>query len=86
MERALVIHDEGDREVPFDDGASIAAAWPGARLVQTTGLGHRKILRDEAVIATVTSAITEGSPARTPLEILEEELFHPDERRVRTRS
>src|SRR5687767_4598939 len=25
----LVIHDEGDQEVPFNDGRAIAAAWPG---------------------------------------------------------
>jgi pimeloyl-ACP methyl ester carboxylesterase len=47
----LVVHDRGDREVPWADGAAIAAAWPGAELWSTEGLGHRKILRDPAVIA-----------------------------------
>jgi len=47
---ALVIHDTGDREVPFEDGAAVAAAWPGARLLSTAGLGHRRILRDPGVL------------------------------------
>jgi len=46
----LVLHDRDDAEVPWKDGAAIAAAWPGARLITTTGLGHRRILRDEVVV------------------------------------
>ncbi len=51
---ALVIHDENDREVPLAQGERLAAAWPGAQLVRTRGLGHRRILRDPGVIRTVT--------------------------------
>jgi pimeloyl-ACP methyl ester carboxylesterase len=40
----LVLHDEGDRQVPFAHGAAIAAAWPGARMVPLTGMGHRRVL------------------------------------------
>jgi pimeloyl-ACP methyl ester carboxylesterase len=46
----LVIHDAADVEVPWDEGATIAGAWPGAELSTTRGLGHRRILRDSAVI------------------------------------
>ena len=46
----VVFHDRGDTKVPFTDGASIAAAWPGAQLVQTRGLGHHKILREPEVV------------------------------------
>ena len=46
----LVIHDRGDDEVPWSDGAAIASNWPGARLVTTEGLGHRRILRDARVV------------------------------------
>ena len=46
----LVIHDRDDKEVRWEDGAAIAGAWPGARLETTTGLGHRRILRDPVVI------------------------------------
>jgi pimeloyl-ACP methyl ester carboxylesterase len=42
---ALVIHDTGDRRVPFDLGVLVAAAWPGARLEPTEGLGHLRILQ-----------------------------------------
>lgn len=48
---ALVLHDPDDREVPFEDGERLAAAWPGARLVPMPGLGHRRILRDERALA-----------------------------------
>jgi pimeloyl-ACP methyl ester carboxylesterase len=49
----LVIHDHQDDTVPFSDGAEIARSWPGARLVETTGLGHRDLLRDPAVLSRV---------------------------------
>lgn len=47
----LVIHDREDRETSWHEGAEIASAWPGARLVSTTGLGHRRLLRDASVVA-----------------------------------
>jgi predicted alpha/beta hydrolase family esterase len=47
---ALVIHDVDDRDVPHGESARLVAAWPGARLVTTQGLGHRRILRDRGVI------------------------------------
>ncbi len=45
-----VVHDRGDREVPWEEGSAIAAAWPGAELVTTHGLGHYRILHDPEVI------------------------------------
>jgi pimeloyl-ACP methyl ester carboxylesterase len=53
----LVAHDRDDPEVPWSDGAAIAAAWPGARVVTTTGLGHRRILRDPELVARVVSFV-----------------------------
>ena len=50
----LVVHDREDRETRWQDGADIAASWPGARLESTTGLGHNRILRDPAVIERIT--------------------------------
>jgi hypothetical protein len=55
---ALVVHDQEDAEVPWTEGAAIAAAWPAAELVTTRGLGHRRILRDPAVVARVTAFLT----------------------------
>ncbi|QDQ24974.1 lysophospholipase [Chitinimonas arctica] len=47
---ALILHDRNDREVPSSTGAKLAEAWQGARLLLTEGLGHRRILRDAAVV------------------------------------
>ena len=58
----LVFHDRDDAEVPWSDGAAIAGAWPGARLVTTAGLGHRRILRDERVVSQAV-AFVKGEPA-----------------------
>lgn len=54
----LVVHDRKDKEVPYDDGAALAAAWPEAELVTTDGLGHQRILRDPGVIGIVVDYIT----------------------------
>jgi pimeloyl-ACP methyl ester carboxylesterase len=59
----LVIHDSEDRDVPLADGASIAAAWPGARLVTTNGLGHRRIVHDPAVVLRAVAFLTEAQAA-----------------------
>lgn len=47
---ALVIHDADDREVSAASGLAVARSWKGARFVRTSGLGHRAILRDPAVV------------------------------------
>lgn len=47
----LIIHDRGDKEVPFSAGERIAEHWHGALLLPTEKLGHRRILRDAAVVA-----------------------------------
>jgi pimeloyl-ACP methyl ester carboxylesterase len=54
----LVVHDEQDRAVPFECGQSLAAAWPGAELYPTRGLGHSRILRDAGVISATTGFIS----------------------------
>jgi pimeloyl-ACP methyl ester carboxylesterase len=69
--QALVIHDRDDRMMPWSHGAAVARHWPGARLLSTQGLGHRRILADEGVTRAAAdfiagrSAIT--SPARPAL-------------------
>ena len=47
----LAIHDTDDREVPIASSLALTRAWPGAQLVQTSGLGHQRILNDPEVIA-----------------------------------
>ena len=51
----LVVHDKGDRETMWQDGADIAAAWPGATMLSTEGLGHNRILRDERVVGAIVA-------------------------------
>lgn len=53
----LVIHDEEDLDVPPRFGRALAAAWPGAELMMTRGLGHRRILRESAVLTAVRDFI-----------------------------
>ena len=48
--RALVIHDLHDKEVPFSAGMEIAQSWPNAKLITTSDLGHRRILKSENVV------------------------------------
>lgn len=62
----LILHDRDDDEVPWSDGAAIAEAWPGARLVTTTGLGHRRILRDERVVSQAVAFVKGEAPAAGP--------------------
>jgi pimeloyl-ACP methyl ester carboxylesterase len=61
----VVVHDHEDHEVPWRDGRRLAAAWPGARLVSTRGLGHRRPLRDPTVIGTAVEFL---SPAPSRLQ------------------
>lgn len=56
----LVIHDREDPTVPFSNGADISRSWPGARLVETKGLGHSDILRDQAVIGQVLEFLSDS--------------------------
>lgn len=54
----LIIHDADDDEVPLSDARRIAASWPGAELVTTDGLGHRRILRDGSVRARIVQELS----------------------------
>jgi pimeloyl-ACP methyl ester carboxylesterase len=60
---ALVVHDRGDMDVPFDHAQRITAAWTGACLVETAGLGHRAILRDPDVVRQTVEFLAGGRPA-----------------------
>lgn len=50
---SLILHDRGDRQTPFAHAELIASRWPNARLVDTTGLGHRRILTAPSVIGEI---------------------------------
>jgi hypothetical protein len=57
----LLVHDRQDSETGWSDSAAIARAWPAARLVTTAGLGHRRILRDPAVVAEVAGFVASAA-------------------------
>jgi pimeloyl-ACP methyl ester carboxylesterase len=62
---ALIVHDLRDRDVPLQQGERITRAWPGARLMQTRGLGHGRILGDAGVIDAAVSFITRSAGSQT---------------------
>ena len=61
----LVVHDRGDRQTPYADAVRLVASLPDARLVTTDGLGHRRILKDAAVVRQVADL---PRTATTPAE------------------
>lgn len=62
---ALIIHDRRDPQVPVEGSRRLAAAWPGARLHRTDGLGHHRILRDQHVADTIVAYVED---AITPVD------------------
>lgn len=69
----LVVHDAEDEETPLQGGAEVARAWPRGGLLTTRGLGHRRLLRDPAVVAAVAGHVAaadlarDGEPVRAAL-------------------
>ena len=57
---ALIVHDKDDHDVPYSLGQQLADAWPVSRFHLTTGLGHRRILRDKHVVQTVSEFIDDS--------------------------
>lgn len=55
---ALIIHDEDDVGVPWQQGELVANAWPGARFLKTRGLGHGRILRDPETVRAAVDFIS----------------------------
>jgi len=53
----LVLTDRGDRQTPYDDVVDLAKVLD-APLITTEGLGHRKILREPAVVRTIVEFVT----------------------------
>lgn len=61
---ALVVHDRDDDAVPFTEAEAMVADWPHARLLETQGLGHRRVLTDPRVVGqTVDFLLRDAHPA-----------------------
>lgn len=56
----LLIHDTHDADIPWQESHAIAQAWDKAQFIKTTGLGHRRILRDAAVIESAVNFISDN--------------------------
>lgn len=56
--KLLVISDAGDTEAPLGEARRVAQAWPGAEIAVTSGLGHRRILRDPNVAKRVVAFLS----------------------------
>jgi pimeloyl-ACP methyl ester carboxylesterase len=67
----LIVHDRDDDETLWSGGAQLASLWPDARMVSTSGLGHRRVLRDPAVIEEVAGFVASPLPAQPLPKIAE---------------
>jgi len=66
----LLIHDTSDKEIPFAEALRLQQAMPTAILYQTQGLGHRRVLRDPAVIDTVKAFVNPQQTLEAPVKAL----------------
>lgn len=57
--RLLLVHDEDDQEVRLAHALELLRRYPAAELFQTKGLGHTRVLKDEAVINKCVTFIEE---------------------------
>tara|TARA_B110001454_G_C12722992_1_gene435610 strand:+ start:12252 stop:13094 length:843 start_codon:yes stop_codon:yes gene_type:complete len=55
--KAMVVHDKEDKEVTVRAAEDIKKNWPSIEFMMTTGLGHRRILKDPLVVNAVTEFI-----------------------------
>lgn len=57
---ALVIHDTDDQIVGYANARNIMATNPGAQLMSTSGLGHRRIIIAPEVVTAATDFVSAG--------------------------
>lgn len=55
--KGLIIHDQDDIEVPHSDAVAIKENWKGAKLISTSGYGHRWIIRQADVWGSILEFI-----------------------------
>lgn len=62
----LLIHDDNDSDIPWQEGHAVSQAWGNAEFMKTSNLGHRRILRDASVIESVVRFISDGKKLIPP--------------------
>lgn len=63
---ALIVHDRDDQEVRFANAERLVAHWPGAKLLELTGVGHRKILKAPEFLSAACEFIVQTTAAESP--------------------
>lgn len=58
---ALFIHSADDAQCPANEGERAAKAWPGARFWGVDGFGHRALVQDDDIVATVAAWLDSSS-------------------------
>lgn len=61
--QVLVVHDRSDRMVDFEAAEALAGAGGHIRLLATEGLGHKRILREKAVLDAIVGHADPGGNA-----------------------
>ncbi len=51
--QGLIVHDKQDIDVHYEQAEALHENWKGSKLILTEGLGHRRILSDDKVIASI---------------------------------
>ncbi|MDH4205594.1 MAG: alpha/beta hydrolase [Desulfobacteraceae bacterium] len=62
--KMLIVHDKDDRTIPYTDSKILSDKTDNVYLHTTEGLGHKRILRDKAVVDVITAYIFNGHPQR----------------------
>ncbi len=57
----LVVHDQDDKETPWHEAKNLATTSKTNQFVSTSGLGHRRILRDPFVLRTISNFVSDAS-------------------------
>lgn len=57
----LLVHDEDDKDVALAHPQALLKVFPQAQLIQTKGLGHTRILKDNNVIQSIVTFIVRHS-------------------------
>lgn len=53
----FIVHDINDKEVLIDDPRELGKVYPQAKVLETEGLGHNRILRDKKVVEKVVDFV-----------------------------
>jgi len=60
LTKMLIVHDKDDRTIPYTDSKILSEKTDNIFLHTTEGLGHKRILRDNAVVDVITKYILNG--------------------------